>query len=118
MQISKKQLPDLHLAVTVRLWVAACLSRFERMKGLLALTCFLALVLPLLSGCERCSSDVALATLSAKEGKVDRDTASEMEKWGEARVGATFAVGDGVRTGKKAGAQLTLDDGSVLGLEE
>lgn len=70
------------------------------------------------TACEKCSSDVAMATLSARQGVVDRDTAKKVEDWFAADVGATFAVGDGVRTGPKSGAQLTLDDGSILALEE
>jgi hypothetical protein len=59
-----------------------------------------------------------MATLSARNGHVDRDTAEKLEQWLKADVGSTFSVGDGIRTGDKSGAELTLDDGSILALEE
>lgn len=59
-----------------------------------------------------------MATLSTREGVVDRDTKEKLETWLKADVGATFEMGDGIRTGEKSGAQVTLDDGSILALEE
>jgi hypothetical protein len=76
------------------------------------------LSLHLLPACERCSSATYLAKLSAREGSVDRDTKEKVEQWSMAEVGSTYSVGDGIRTGNKSRAELTLDDGSVLGLEE
>lgn len=59
-----------------------------------------------------------MATLTTREGAVDRDTQEKLEQWLQAEIGATFEVGDGLRTGQKSGAQVTLDDGSILALEE
>lgn len=106
MQISSKPLPDQYSHATRSLGYA---SAFWSVLISLLLS---------LSGCERCSSETAMATLSARSGVVDRDTAEKLEQWLKAEVGAAFSVGDGVRTGPKSGAELTLDDGSILALEE
>lgn len=81
---------------------------------------FAALVAALLSlsGCEACNSERPMAILSIREGLVDRDTNENLEQWLRADVGATFQVGEGLKTGEKSGAQVTLDDGSILALEE
>ena len=65
------------------------------------------------TGCKSCS-DSALATLERKEGNVDRDTKAQQKAWTEAGLGATFAMGDAVRTREGATANLALDDGSQL----
>jgi hypothetical protein len=63
-----------------------------------------------------CSERGALATLTQKHGPVERDLAARVEIWTNADVGASFALGDGVRTRSAAGALLRLDDASVLEL--
>lgn len=66
------------------------------------------------TGCQRCSDAGVLATLENREGQVDRDTKAQQKVWSEAAVGATFAMGDAVRTREAASALLGLDDGSQL----
>jgi hypothetical protein len=63
-----------------------------------------------------CSGPSPLATLTHKQGGVERDLAASIETWGEASVGASFALGDGVRTLPDASASLALDDTSRLEL--
>jgi len=81
-----------------------------------ALAAILSLVLCLLSltGCQSCSDAGVLATLEHREGRVDRDTKVQQKVWSDAEVGATFAMGDAVRTREAASALLALDDGSQL----
>jgi len=66
------------------------------------------------TGCQRCSDAGVLATLENREGQVDRDTKAQQKAWSDAAVGATFAMGDAVRTREAANALLALDDGSQL----
>ena len=66
-----------------------------------------------MTGCRGCS-EAELARLESKMGSVDRDTKAKPQEWTAARVGATFSMGDGVRTGKSSTALLVLDDGSKL----
>jgi hypothetical protein len=63
-----------------------------------------------------CSEHGALGTLTQKHGAVERDLAARLEIWTDAEVGASFALGDGVRTRAAAGALLRLDDASMLEL--
>ena len=58
-----------------------------------------------------------LATLKDSQGQVSRDFSTHLNAWEIANVGATFKVGDGVRTGGKSGALLALEDGSEAGLK-
>ena len=97
-----------------RLVLRPALSRFALFHWLVLWSC----VLLFLSGCERCSREQPLAELVTFQGKVDRDRAKQQNQWLAATQGATFFVGDAIRTGQAAGARLHLDDGSVLGLEE
>ena len=82
------------------------------------LVAFLSLVLSVcllgLSGCRSCNDDGVLATLQNREGSVDRDTKATQKVWSDAAVGATFSMGDAVRTRVAATALLVLDDGSQL----
>ncbi len=66
------------------------------------------------SGCSRCSGDDILAELSEARGSVQRDWASEQEKWQPAELGTTFQLGDGVRTAKSSEAILKLHGGSYV----
>lgn len=83
-------------------------------RWLLLLACLLAL-LGLVS-CHRASEE--LAKLENKRGTVDRDQAKAQGAWAAAAVGASFVVGDGVRTARAATAQLKLSDGSSVNLQE
>ncbi|HEX2872492.1 MAG TPA: FecR family protein [Polyangiaceae bacterium] len=76
---------------------------------------YLAWVALLLLGCGHGDE---LAKLQAMRGTVERDVASKQGAWGRAAVGASFVVGDGVRTAKAATAELKLSDGSGLTLQE
>jgi hypothetical protein len=63
-----------------------------------------------------CSGPPPLATLTHEKGRVERDSAAATEAWQEARVGAEFVLGDGVRTLAGASASLALDDATRLDL--
>jgi hypothetical protein len=85
-------------------------------RGLTLLWCrYLAWAALLLLGCGHGDE---LAKLQAMRGTVERDVASKQGVWGGAAVGASFVVGDGVRTAKAATAELKLSDGSGLTLQE
>lgn len=66
------------------------------------------------SACQRCTNESVLATLETREGQVDRDTKARQKAWSDATPGATFSMGDAVRTREAARAVLALDDGSQL----
>ncbi|HEU5074409.1 MAG TPA: hypothetical protein VFU02_09555 [Polyangiaceae bacterium] len=84
------------------------------MRALLTvLSVALAACLLTLAGC-RCSDGAVLATLENREGQVDRDRKAQPKTWSDAAVGATFSMGDAVRTREAATAVLALDDGSQL----
>jgi len=85
--------------------------------GLLAIAFGLVLTLVMLAGCERCQGGTPLAKLLEMRGEVTRDHRRTQNDWKPARVGAEFEVGDAVRTGQGAAADLKLDDGSLLRLE-
>lgn len=53
-----------------------------------------------------------------KVGAVERDLAKSQGQWSLADAGAEFEVGDAIRTLVQAKAQVALDDGSVLVVEE
>ncbi|MEM7605230.1 MAG: FecR domain-containing protein [Myxococcota bacterium] len=59
-----------------------------------------------------------LATLERASGDVERDYAASVEDWEAADSGATFRLGDGLRTSSEASARLRLVDGTNLDLEE
>lgn len=67
-----------------------------------------------LTACQCCSDAAALATLENKQGQVDRDTKAQPRAWRDAELGATFSMGDALRTREAATALLILDDGSRL----
>ncbi len=77
------------------------------------LLCFLLVSGLGVTGCRGCS-EVTLARLESKVGRVDRDTKAKPEEWTTAAVGATFSMGDAVRTDNDSTALLQLDDGSKL----
>src|SRR5690606_2239572 len=70
------------------------------------------------AGCDGCSAEHTIATIIKKSGAVDRSTVSANDKWTDADVGSEMALGDAVRTRKSSGAELSLDDGSLLSLDE
>ena len=80
----------------------------------------LAVLLALLafSGCNSCQDTSILATLKAKDGRVDRDFKASEKDWKPADVGSKFRVGDAIRTQGASGAELALDDGSHLKMKE
>ncbi|MDX2052469.1 MAG: hypothetical protein SFV15_08770 [Polyangiaceae bacterium] len=82
------------------------------MKLLLLLLLAATSALGCASGCDK-----PLAILKESEGHVDRDFSKSLNVWERAELGAHFRVGDGVKTGSKSGALLTLDDGSEAGLK-
>ncbi len=82
-----------------------------------AALCMIALSL-FASACERCATDPPLAKLVTKSGAVERDYAKSEGTWSDAKVGGEYQVGDAVHTREGAAAELDLDDGSVLALEE
>lgn len=73
----------------------------------------------LLGGCEflSCGTD-KIATLADAKGKVERDTASEINQWKAAERGAAFREGDAIRTRKDAVAALSFSGGGTIALEE
>jgi len=58
-----------------------------------------------------------LATLERALGSVARDYHAELGRWQAAERGASFAFGDGVKTGPASEATLALFDSSTLKLE-
>lgn len=71
-----------------------------------------------LCGLVGCGRGEDLAKLQALNGKVERDVAKQQGTWSAAAVGATFVIGDAVRTAAAAKAELALSDGSDLTLQE
>lgn len=55
-----------------------------------------------------------LAELTHKSGTVERDEAASLNAWKNAEGGARFSLGDGIRTGKGAHADLALTNGSRM----
>lgn len=58
-----------------------------------------------------------LARLSFREGKVERDLRGAEGRWQDAEVGASLAIGDGLRTLTNARARLSLSRGTVLQID-
>jgi hypothetical protein len=67
----------------------------------------------LLAACRR---QPPLATLERASGSTERDYRAEQGRWEKAARGATFAVGDGARTGGDSRALLRLFEKSALEL--
>jgi hypothetical protein len=62
-----------------------------------------------LDACDSCADhDQRVARLAQTDGKVQRDFAARNGRWQSAAAGADFEVGDGLRTGKGARAELDL----------
>jgi hypothetical protein len=90
-------------------------------RVVLSLLHVLGSALALLSGCDRCSSvkTPPLGTLSEIHGDaVERDHASQRDRWQKSALGAAFYLGDGVRTGVRAAAVIAMADGSELQLRQ
>jgi hypothetical protein len=69
------------------------------------------------TACDGCGETRALATLlEARDEPAQRDFAASLHQWQTAEVGARFAVGDGIRTGKRGTARLELIDQTQLEL--
>jgi hypothetical protein len=61
------------------------------------------------ASCHGCRERRALvAELASTAGSVQRDQAASIERWQQAGPGAAFEVGDGLRTGARSLAELTL----------
>lgn len=75
----------------------------------------------MLGGCESCDCGGAapdvLATLTEKQGSVQRDYAAEVGTWRTAIAGGEFRLGDGIRARADGRAVLDLADGSVAELQ-
>ncbi|HET6332230.1 MAG TPA: hypothetical protein VFG30_03420 [Polyangiales bacterium] len=78
---------------------------------------YAALLMSLVHGCNGCQS-ASIAKLSEKSGdSVHRDFSNKRTEWEGADVGATFVLGDGLRTGESSTAMLALNDGSRLSVK-
>jgi hypothetical protein len=87
------------------------------LRALLTLACAAAAASGCGRGCGKAPSRV-LATLTEVRGtSVRRDFDATRERWQAAKVGAQFALGDGVLTDPPAHAVLDLADGSKLEME-
>jgi hypothetical protein len=69
-------------------------------------------------GCRSCVHIEPLAELVTETGAVSRDFAAHPESWSPVPVGATFAIGDGLRTEAASGAQLRMRGGGRLDMRE
>lgn len=66
------------------------------------------------AGCGACD-DAYLAELAKFQGDVQRDEARTVGSWGAVKAGDRFHVGDGLRTGARGSAELSLaSDGVAL----
>jgi hypothetical protein len=80
------------------------------------LLAWVALFIALVPGC-KCSND-AIATLERVNGAAQRDRRASVNTWEQAQPGASFDVGDGVRTDASSTALVRLFDQSTLVLEK
>jgi hypothetical protein len=85
-------------------------------RALRLLSAVLVLCLLVLGGC-RCSSENIVATLRSFAGQVTRDRQSSQGAWEAANVGATFVVGDAIRTRAHSTATVQLATLHQLTLE-
>lgn len=69
-----------------------------------------------LPSCLSCESGDHLATLMQVSGTVDRDLAKSVGYWSTAAPGATFRVGDGLRTGPDSVALVEVRDAGQVRL--
>lgn len=65
-------------------------------------------------GCRGCSDETVLARLHTMSGHVTRDFDRTRGDWQSAAPGATFRMGDGIKSDADGQARLSLADGSVL----
>jgi len=61
-----------------------------------------------------CSKKDSVAELVAKAGVVDANRGAEGKAWNAVDAGATFVIGDAVRTGPAANARIKLVNGAAL----
>lgn len=67
------------------------------------------------AGCRGCGcGDTSVGQLLMASAQVERDFAAAVNAWSPAQVGDRFAIGDGLRTGPTASAQLGLQQGGRL----
>ena len=79
----------------------------------------LTLVATAVSGCRHCGShDEAVAHLVELHGPVSKELAKQPQSWQDAPVGASFALGDAVRTQTGATATVDLAAGGHVQLTE
>lgn len=69
------------------------------------------------SGCDGCRSASIARLIETQGDSVHRDFSNERTQWEGADVGATFSLGDGLRTGENSTAMLSLLDGSRLSVK-
>jgi len=74
--------------------------------ALLSLVTSCALAVASCNGCRERRAHVA--ELASTVGSVQRDHATSIERWQQTAAGAAFEVGDGLRTGARSLAELTL----------
>jgi hypothetical protein len=73
----------------------------------------------LLSGCKSCGSQPAfVAKLADVQGTATRSGSGKGDAWSPAPTGATFVIGDALRTGASTSARVTLTAGGALKLGE
>jgi hypothetical protein len=91
-------------------------ARRRQLRALVRICAVAVLFAP--GGCNGCRSS-AIAKLVDKQGEsVHRDYSKKRTEWEGADPGATFALGDGLRTGAQSTAGLDLSDGSRLLVKE
>ncbi len=71
-----------------------------------------------LGGCRSGARAEPLAELVGETGHVSRDDAAHPESWSPAAIGATFSIGDGLRTEPASQAQIRMRGGGRLEMRE
>jgi hypothetical protein len=94
-------------------FAVAMAPAIPRVFASLVLLAFLAL-----AGCKGCSHATPIAEVVQLTGGVSRDFAAQPGAFTPAATGATFAIGDGLRTDLGAQARLKLRGGGALDVRE
>ncbi|HEX3769969.1 MAG TPA: hypothetical protein VHV30_03855 [Polyangiaceae bacterium] len=100
------------------------LQRRPRISGALAIFLRFAIAAPLavstaaVAGCRGCSRTAPVAEVTQLTGTVSRDYAAKPGAFTPAAVGATFAIGDGLRTDLGAQAKVKVRGGGALDVRE